>query len=911
MADLNENNDNIEIKGNEDSAPSERVRKMKQKLERLVMKMKQPDEEELNEEELINPFAVSRREDKKEEKKDRPEFEIKDIFADTDGSEPDIFDADEEKEEKKVELVEKKKAKKLFEKLPEYNIFDDKAKESEIHSNKEIEEIIKKAGGEKKASAEGREESKAVKKEAKPVEKREQTEPVEKKEQPKITEIRPSPKDSAEKNLSEGDSFHIVYHSEEENSFVVIAGKFGRTLRGEYEETRKYRESRKAEQDAKIVQMPKKKPVVQERNAKTEQPKKPSNAAVIIKKIEPVEKEVKAEKEIQEVRKEKPKKKSSQLSLRKLAEMIYSEPVSGRQMSFQELDDYTAEKDAEDVKTEIEKNLHTMIVRTLVLFITAALSVVAAAVMQFTPLFSETMRTGWLFYGILSFALFTTAVAVARLPIMNGLLPLRKFKGNSDTAAAVTALAAGIQSVTALCTPYVFTNGTYHIYVPIAITALFFNSLGKLLIITRTLENFKFLSKGGSKYAGKIYTDTKNAEKMASEFPARSTIIGYMKRSKFMSNFLRLSYAPDPSEKMAAKIAPAVAVISLVMGIFYGIMSMDFAGGVTSFALTACVGMPVMCLLMLNIPMKILCRRVLGNEAMISGYDAVQQFCDTNAVMLDASQLYPAGTVTMKGMKVFKRGKIDDALQAGAAVMYAVNGTMSYAFESIVNCSKESLPKVDSVVYEDEQGLLAWVNKQRVLVGNRALLETHNIRVPKKELEDKYRKNDEEIVYISVNGELVVMFMLAYRTDRNIAKKLGELQENGVSFIIRTIDPNITKEKISSKFGLFHRCVTILPTGLGTVCNDVMTSVDEQSRAYLVTGGKLASFAKALSRCIKMKGVFIIANLFQYAEIIFGVLTCSMISFISGFQKLGSIEILAYILFWLVATLTAEYLKKR
>ena len=157
----------------------------------------------------------------------------------------------------------------------------------------------------------------------------------------------------------------------------------------------------------------------------------------------------------------------------------------------------------------------------------------------------------------------------------------------------------------------------------------------------------------------------------------------------------------------------------------------------------------------------------------------------------------------------------------------------------------------------------------------------------------------------------MVMFMLAYRTDRNIAKKLGELQENGVSFIIRTIDPNITKEKISYKFGLFHRCVTILPTGLGTVCNDVMTSVDEQSRAYLVTGGKLASFAKALSRCIKMKGVFIIANLFQYAEIIFGVLTCSMISFISGFQKLGSIEILAYILFWLVATLTAEYLKKR
>ncbi len=884
MADLNENNDNIEMK-EEETVPSERIKKMKQKLERLVKKMKQPDEEE-----LVDSFKS---EDKKEE---NAEYEIKDIFADTDGNEPDIFDEAEEKEEKQAEFVEKEKAKELFEKLPEYNIFDENANQGEIQKNEEIEEIIKKADTEKSVT----------------VEKKEQpnTEPVaEKKEQPKITEIRFSPNEE-EKDFSEGDSFHIVYHSEEENPFIVIAGKFGRTLRGEYEATRKYRESRKAEEEknSNIVQMPK--PPVQTKKVKFE-PKKPSNTAVIIKKIEPVEKEAKAEQEIQEVKNVKAERKVNKFDFKKLAEMIYSEPVSGKQMSPRELDDYTAERDAEDVKTEIEKNLHTMVVRTSVLLITSVLSVILAAVMQFTPLFSETMRTGWLFYGILSFALFTIAAAMARLPIMNGLLPLRKLKGNSDTAAAVTALAAGIQSVTALCTPYVFTNGTYHIYVPIAITALFFNSLGKLLIITRTLENFKFLSKSGPKYAGKIYTDTNNAEKMASEFPARSVIIGYMKRSKFMSNFLRLSYAPDPSEKMAAKAAPVITVISLVMGVLYGIISMDFAGGVTSFALTACVGMPVMCLLMLNIPMKVLCRKVLGNEAMISGYDAVQQFCDTNAIMLDASQLYPEGTVTIKGMKPFKGEKVAAALQAGAAVMYAVNGTMSYAFENIVNCPKESLPKVDSVVYEDEQGLLAWVNKQRVLIGNRPFLETHNVKVPKKELEDRYNKKDNEIVYISINGDTVLMLMLSYRTDRNIAKRLGELQENGVSFIVRTIDPNITKEKISSKFGLLQRCVTILPTGLGTVCNDVMTSVDEHSRAYLVTGGKLTSFAKALSRCIKMKGMFMIANLFQYTEIIFGMLICSMISFVSGFQKLGSIEILAYILFWLAATLITEYLKKK
>ena len=176
MADLNENNDNIEMK-EEETVPSERIKKMKQKLERLVKKMKQPDEEE-----LVDSFKS---EDKKEE---NAEYEIKDIFADTDGNEPDIFDEAEEKEEKQAEFVEKEKAKELFEKLPEYNIFDENANQGEIQKNEEIEEIIKKADTEKSVA----------------VEKKEQpnTEPVaEKKEQPKITEIRFSPNEE-EKDLS-------------------------------------------------------------------------------------------------------------------------------------------------------------------------------------------------------------------------------------------------------------------------------------------------------------------------------------------------------------------------------------------------------------------------------------------------------------------------------------------------------------------------------------------------------------------------------------------------------------------------------------------------------------------------------------------------------------------------------------
>ncbi len=949
-----------ELSDKQKHAPNERLKKLKSSLEKIVLSLKQPTEENFDDEEE----PVEAVPEKKNEKvSENPEYFIKDIFADVEYREKDsaavqtphpaqlIYEhkeetspaaekvknktadtvsaenpktaAEPEKSETDAFTAQAMTPEQLWKELPAYNLFEDTPDtETAAPLKKEILDAVKKES----------EKSSKIK-----------TQPSVKVSSPVTETVAVKPVESVnvldatyqDKDLREGAPLPVSYHCDTAQPFIVMAGKFTRTLKAEYEAVREY------EKNTPPVKHQKKKTAVPVHTENTSAPAKTQPVLKVItsdKKVTasavknapqtpPVLKEVTKPQTGIKIKTEKPKteeepkphssapkpkkkqKKNFKINFRDLIDDA-AEQKSPNGKAKKLLDDYNNEKDADDIRTEIERNLHMILIRTAILSVTWLLSVIAAIIAQCTPLFSEAMRTGWLFYGIISFILFTVAVISARLPIVNGLMPLRHLKGNSDTAAAVTSFAVAVQSVTALCTPHVFTNGTYHIYVPLAITALLLNSIGKLLLILRTLDNFRFLSKPYPKYAGKIYTDMKNAEKMVSEFPAKTNLIAYMKRSRFMSNFLRLSYEPDPSEEMAARIAPVTTIVALLFGIAYGCMTLDFAGGVTSFALTSCIGTPMISLIVLNIPMKLLCRNALGAEAMISGYGAVQQFCDTNAIMVDVSQLYPPGTVTLSGMKVFRQSKLNDAMQAGAAVMYAVNGTMSYAFENIVQCKKEQLPRVESVVYEDERGLLAWVNKQRVLIGNRTLLEAHNIKVPPKELEDKYLKTGNRITYISISGELIAMFILSYRTDREIADGLRELEENGVSFVIRTIDPNVTKENIAEKFGLFHRCITVLPTGLGNICHEVTSSVEERSRAYLVTRGKLSAFAKAISGCIKMKSTTMIAKLLQGTGILFGLLIFTLISFVSGFQKLGSLEILIYIVFWAAATIIAAMIKK-
>ncbi len=748
-----------------------------------------------------------------------------------------------------------------------------------------------------------------------------------------------------------------TYHYVPTNSqFVIMSGKFTKTVKSEYEEVVKFKkeltesklknksektfesdrssdkddskqsDENKQPQKSDIVFLEKNSPVLKEINIPDKKPIQQSienakpksykhNKSVELKEVPLTngnEENPKSHKK-KKSRSEKPKEKKSAIKNLFSDEEEYDPNDTINEIIEEKtsLDDYNEVKDAESINIEIGKNFFRVFVRSLILFITTILSIIMAVISQTIPsLFNETIRNGWLVYAIINFIIFAVSVIVSRVPIVNGIMPLRRFKGNSDTAVAVASFAATVQSITALFEPNIFVNGTLYIYTPLVILGLFLNSIGKLLIILRVHDNFSFLTKPNVKFAGKIYTDIRNAEKLTSGLPNGKPIIAYTKRSKFMSDFLKLSYAPDPSEDIASKIAPYTALVSIISGIAYGIMTRDFSSAVSSFSLAACITMPICCLLAINIPLKRLCRNSIKGGAMVTGYETVKQFCDTNAVVIDVSQLYPKGSVVLSGMKTFKESRINDAITYGAAIMFAVNGTMNYVFENIIQCNKDVLPNVDSVIYEDGKGLVGWIGGQRVLIGNRELLSAHNVKVPEKETEDKYRQMGNEVTYISLSGELIAMFILSYNPNREIIHELRNLEDNGVSFIVRTVDANITQEHIAEKFHLFFRCIKILPTGLGNICHEATSSVDERSRAYLATRGRISSFARAISGCIRIKSNVNLALIIQYVGIAIGIILVTLISFISGFEKLGYLEILLYMAFWGIATVVVPSIRK-
>ena len=74
--------------------------------------------------------------------------------------------------------------------------------------------------------------------------------------------------------------------------------------------------------------------------------------------------------------------------------------------------------------------------------------------------------------------------------------------------------------------------------------------------------------------------------------------------------------------------------------------------------------------------------------------------------------------------------------------------TLSGIFSNIIQGQKNLLRPVENIVYEDGMGLSAWVNKKRVLIGNRALMQHYGVDTPSKDFEAKYCRDHRDILYL-------------------------------------------------------------------------------------------------------------------------------------------------------------------
>ena len=596
---------------------------------------------------------------------------------------------------------------------------------------------------------------------------------------------------------------------------------------------------------------------------------------------------------------------------KKLEEPAEEAAPAADQDTGESIEDYTSPEDAKSISFELRGDMRELSMRMMITGVCTAL--LALVNLIFGGQFAAGGDAGQkpVVYVILSVILLGVAVGVCYRTIGNGLKALFAFNANSDSAAAVAAVAVGVQTLLSVFFPRELVDGELHLYGVLLAAILFVNSAGKLCMLRRIHSNFRFVTSREDKYSLRLYDDYNTSLKMAKDAVAEKPVIAYQCRAGFLKRFLELSYTPDPSESASQVLAPMGLIASLVLCIACLLITRSVPTALSAFAAACCACVAVANMAAVNLPISRLCKTARRAGAMVVGYEAVDRLGDVNAVLVDAEELFPRGTVVLGGIKTFgDRAGAEEAIMAASALMRETGGPLSGVFDQVISENEDTLPQVEDFTYEDGGGIVGQVDGKTVCIGSRALLINHHIEVPAREEESQFTAGNKSVIYIAVGESIAALLVLTYTADRRRKNELQRLEDSGVSILVRTTDPNVTGALVSRLFGIDAASVSVLEGQTAATAQQLLEGTVARADALAATKGRVESMMSVISACVAQKRTIGLVVAVQNAAVVLGFVLVAFLACFGGMSQLTSLVLFLFQAFWVLVVLLLPKLRK-
>lgn len=509
------------------------------------------------------------------------------------------------------------------------------------------------------------------------------------------------------------------------------------------------------------------------------------------------------------------------------------------------------------------------------------------------------------------------SIGVSYTVMLAGIKNLFKRNADCDSVAALGIFIATIAGIITLFDAETIQDGYFHMYMSVAIAGLIFNTLGKLLIVKRTEKNFRYAAGEYDRYALINIDDEDVANKFTkgslNDFPELAT----MRKTEFVEDFMKNSYSSDISDRFAKKTAPFIVAAGLFIGLLSLICDRHASGFTQKFftLLASMSGTVSICsslvlMLVVNIPLAKASKKYLQYSAVMLGYSSVEEFADTNSVLVDAQQLFPNGMVDFVNLKLFSSTMIEECILMAASLACQANSVLKPTFYKMLRGKTEMLYPVESYIYEDGLGLSGWIENKRVLLGNRELMENHSIEgIPTLAKEREYAKGN-IVLYLSISGVVSTLFVVRANPSLSVSRWLQQLESEGITTVIRTVDGFINLNFISELFDINPSSIKLLPFRYH---KDYEKETDYQPRisSSMLCSGHFPSFAMLVIGAKRLKIVSNLGIALQFGASALGAILAFIMMVTGAFTQITPSLVLGYQLAFGVITMLVQNLSKK
>ena len=228
----------------------------------------------------------------------------------------------------------------------------------------------------------------------------------------------------------------------------------------------------------------------------------------------------------------------------------------------------------------------------------------------------------------------------------------------------------------------------------------------------------------------------------------------------------------------------------------------------------------------------------------------------------------------------------------------------------VIDNRKELLKKAESVSYFDEKGISAYVEDNKILIGNRMFMRDNLIKIPQDGTAEKIEKSGKIPLYIAVNGVLAAIFSIKYAENQVIKKRIGKLFSTGVCFAVKSRDPSLTRSFICSKYDIPESMLKVLPVHIAHIEEEIPN--DKYTPDVITITKDVSAFFRAHTAANKIRTATIINTVICFLSFIFGLVVTAIVCISPNFIASAKPIILLLLQFaWLVPIIVISFILKQ
>ena len=365
---------------------------------------------------------------------------------------------------------------------------------------------------------------------------------------------------------------------------------------------------------------------------------------------------------------------------------------------------------------------------------------------------------------------------------------------------------------------------------------------------------------------------------------------GAAKRVGLPGGFSNSARANDPYSRWQSVLLPVFLAAAVVFGVLStletkqnALLAWNLSVMLASANLLA---FPMVCAL----PLKRIAARLAKSGSAVAGFSGADAIRRSNCVILTDGDLFPPGTVTLGGLKVFgeESGKV---ISYAATMAHASQSGLSRLFDTLLEGEGGRLEPLDDLSFYEEGGVSGLIHGETVLFGTAAFCRKMHVTMPG-------GLSLKTGAFLAVDGTLIAIFAVKYTAAENVDWALHALKRSRITPVLAVRDGSITPALLKRKFGTDARAVyPTVSTRLALSEKDGEHPYALLYREGLMPYAEIAVGSKRLVHAVRVAAVLSLGSSAVSALLAF------YLTFVGAYSALTPVSMLLYLLLWALAAL--------